>query len=234
MHSILEKVNSKKKESFSSIVGVRELYSITNNLYEDNPEFDGRQSKGHKYSLGANIFDVFPELFTDICNGDESKYAKVFGRYNNQRCYKWINRSYISQPDNFNSYKLIISKADGAAGKVGSPIPARIIGKTEIGEPAVAYTDTFIGIGCFSSLYEAESCQKYVMTKFARTMLGTLKVTQDNPKETWANVPMQDFTPKSDIDWNKSVHEIDIQLYNKYNLTDKERRFIESMIATME
>lgn len=234
MHSILEKVNSKKKESFSSIVGVRELYSITNNLYEDNPKFDGRQSKGHKYSLGANIFDVFPELFTDICNGDESKFAKVFGRYNNQRCYKWVNRSYISQPDNFNSYKLIISKADGAAGKVGSPIPARIIGKTEIGEPAVAYTDTFIGIGCFSTLYEAESCQKYVMTKFARTMLGTLKVTQDNPKETWANVPMQDFTPKSDIDWSKSVHEIDIQLYNKYNLTDKEKHFIESMIATME
>ena len=60
MHTILEKVNALKKESFSSIVGVRELYSITNNLYDDNPKFDGRQSKGHKYSLGANIFDVFP------------------------------------------------------------------------------------------------------------------------------------------------------------------------------
>ena len=65
-------------------------------------------------------------------------------------------------------------------------------------------------------------------------MLGTLKVTQDNPKETWMNVPMQDFTDKSDIDWSKSVAEIDKQLYAKYNLDKSEIAFIESMIKPME
>lgn len=81
---------------------------------------------------------------------------------------------------------------------------------------------------------EAEAILKYVKTKFARTMLGILKVTQNNPKETWAYVPMQDFTAKSDIDWSKPVSEIDKQLYRKYNLDDSEVAFIESMIKPME
>ena len=72
------------------------------------------------------------------------------------------------------------------------------------------------------------------MSKFARTMLGTLKVTQDNPRETWLNVPLQDFTANSDIDWSKSIPEIDQQLYAKYNLTEEEISFIESMIKPME
>lgn len=74
---------------------------------------------------------------------------------------------------------------------------------------------------------------KYVKSKFARCMLGTLKATQHNPKDTWANVPMQDFTAGSDIDWSKSVEEIDRQLYAKYNLSDEEIAFIESMIKSM-
>lgn len=64
-------------------------------------------------------------------------------------------------------------------------------------------------------------------------MLGTLKATQHNPKDTWANVPLQNFTEGSDIDWSKSVAEIDAQLYAKYGLTDEEIAFIESMIKPM-
>lgn len=81
---------------------------------------------------------------------------------------------------------------------------------------------------------EAEACQKYIMTRFCRTMLGTIKVTQDNSKELWSNVPLQDFTPNSDIDWSKSIAEIDRHLYNKYGLTDEETGFIERMIKPME
>lgn len=47
-------------------------------------------------------------------------------------------------------------------------------------------------------------------------------------------VPLQDFTEKSDIDWSKSVVEIDQQLYAKYSLNDEEISFIESMIKPME
>ena len=57
-----------------------------------------------------------------------------------------------------------------------------------------------------------------------------MQVTQ----EVFCYVPLQDFTAQSDIDWSKSVAEIDQQLYKKYNLTPDEIDFIESMIKPME
>ena len=73
-----------------------------------------------------------------------------------------------------------------------------------------------------------------MLTKFCRAMLGILKVTQHNPPQTWAKVPLQDFTASSDIDWSKSVAEIDLQLYKKYSLSAEEINFIESKVRTME
>ena len=70
---------------------------------------------------------------------------------------------------------------------------------------------------------EAKACLKYIKTRFLRTMLGVLKITQENNKDTWKYVPLQDFTSKSDIDWSKSIHEIDLQLYKKYGLNKEEQ-----------
>jgi hypothetical protein len=44
---------------------------------------------------------------------------------------------------------------------------------------------------------------------------------------------IQDFSSSSDIDWSKSVPEIDKQLYHKYKLTEEEIVFIESMFKPM-
>ena len=103
-----------------------------------------------------------------------------------------------------------------------------------IGEPLIGYTQSFIGIGKFNNITEVENEMKYIKSKFCRVMLGTLKVTQDNNKGTWKNVPMQNFTPQSDIDWSKSIHEIDQQLYKKYGLDDQEINFIETHVKEMD
>lgn len=66
-------------------------------------------------------------------------------------------------------------------------------------------------------------------------MLGILKVTQGNKtKHVWSKVPLQVFTPNSDIDWSKSIAEIDQQLYKKYGLNEEEISFIESKVKEME
>ena len=75
---------------------------------------------------------------------------------------------------------------------------------------------------------------KYIKSKFARTALGILKVTQDNKKSVWKYVPLQDFTDNSDIDWSKSIPEIDQQLYKKYGLSPEEIEFIETHVKEME
>ena len=53
-------------------------------------------------------------------------------------------------------------------------------------------------------------------------------------KEVFQFVPLQDFTAKSDIDWTKSVADIDKQLYKKYGLSAEEIAFVEGMIKEME
>ena len=99
--------------------------------------------------------------------------------------------------------------------------------------PVIGHTDTFLSIGKFTDAQQADRCLKYVKTKFTRCLLGTLKATQHNPRETWANVPMQDFTSGSDINWDVPIPEIDRQLYSKYWLSDEEIQFIEQNIKSM-
>ena len=187
-----------------------------------------RQSKGHKFDCGSNVFSVFPEVFLKQKPQEFATYARVVGKNKNVREYRWIKKDYLKTPDNYNYYKVFVPKANGS-GTFGEPLANPIIG-----EPCDAHTVTFLSIGKYEINSEAFATLNYIKTKFLRCMLGTLKVTQDNPRETWANVPLQDFTEHSDIDWSKSIAEIDQQLYRKYNLSDDEIAFIEKMIKPME
>ena len=95
-------------------------------------------------------------------------------------------------------------------------------------------TPTFISIGKFDTLMEAQNVDKYIKTKFARSLLGVLKITQHIIPSKWKYVPIQDFTSSSDIDWSQSIADIDKQLYKKYNLTPEEIDFIETHVKEME
>lgn len=157
---------------------------------------------------------------------DES--IKILGKVKNGRAYKWIQKKYVQPNDYLDTYNVFVPEANGT-GAIGEVLSTPVIGV-----PVIGHTDTFLSIGKFTDAQEADRCLKYVKSKFARCMLGTLKATQHNPRDTWANVPMQDFTSNSDIDWNKSIPEIDQQLYAKYGLDVLEIEFIESMIKPME
>ena len=85
----------------------------------------------------------------------------------------------------------------------------------------------------FDTESEAKNLEKYIKTKFCRSLLYVLKVTQDNLPAVWKCIPKQDFTASSDIDWSKSIPEIDKQLYAKYGLDEKEIAFIESHVKEM-
>lgn len=61
-----------------------------------------------------------------------------------------------------------------------------------------------------------------------------MKATQDITPKSFRYIPLQDFTSHSDIDWSKSIPEIDRQLYRKYGLDEKEISFIESHVKEMK
>ena len=232
LRSILNKVLVGKFKSFADLVYPRDLYRLNESLYKENPWAENRQSKGHKYDIGTNVFNVLPELFSENCPDDGYEYVQIFGNENNARNLKWIKKTYVKTPDNFEFYKIFIPKSNGS-GAIGKVPSTQVVGEPIVGEPNVGSTTTFLSIGKFEAKEEAEACMKYIKTKFARAMLGTLKVTQDNPIETWKNVPLQDFTSKSDIDWSRPIQEIDHQLYKKYMLSEDEISFIEEKIKPM-
>ena len=228
LRTIVAKVTSRHDFStFSELVYPRDLYRLTETLYVENSWAITRPSDGHKYDVGSNVFDVFPELFFDEKPEDNDEYAQICGRDKTGRCFKWIKRKYLKTPDNFDFYKVFIPKANGS-GAIGEVLSTPVVG-----QPVVGHTVTFLSIGKFNSLFEAKAVLKYIKTKFARTLLGALKVTQDNPREVWKYVPTQNFTSDSDINWGDSVENIDQYLYKKYGFSDKEIAFVESKIRSM-
>ena len=178
--------------------------------------------------VASNAFEKLPELFFDIKPEDGNEYIKIYGRFNNERVYKWFRKDYVTCPSNFEKYKIILPKANGS-GAIGEVLSTPVIGY-----PVIGYTETFISVGEFDSLEEAEACLKYIKSKFLRTMLGILKITQDNTKAVWHYIPLQDFTVNSDIDWTQSVADIDRQLYQKYDLSPEEIAFIETHVREMD
>ena len=108
-----------------------------------------------------------------------------------------------------------------------------ILGKPEYAPKNSVCSQSYL-FASFENREQAENFIKYLKTKFLRFLVSAAKITQGAPSKVYRFVPEQDFTNNSDIDWSKSVHEIDLQLYKKYNLTDDEISYIESKIKEME
>lgn len=195
------------------------LYSFDNNLRS----CIGSEGKDRRFR--NNTFDKVP-VFTEQSLNDED--IKVIGISKNKRVWRFISRQFVEMThENLKHWKVLVPRANGS-GAIGEVLSTPLIG-----EPLIGYTQSFIGIGSFNTRFEAEATLKYVKSKFARVILGLLKVTQDNDREVWRLVPLQNFTPSSDIDWSKSIHEIDLQLYKKYDLSDEEINFIETHVKEM-
>ena len=88
-------------------------------------------------------------------------------------------------------------------------------------------------LGLPESKLVVENEYKYIQTRFLRFLL-MLSISSINlSSEKFQFIPLQDFTSNSDINWSRSISEIDTQLYAKYGLSEDEISFIESMIKPM-
>lgn len=227
LRSIMSKVRTSEqleKSNFSALVSSQGIYRYTPKAIIDYPEIYEVQGKGTGVKIISKTLAALPELFKDY---EEDGMFEILGLDSGKRVLRYIKKEYIEDNEYIGYYKVLVPEANGT-GAIGEVLSSPILGS-----PILCHTDTFLSVGKFETEAEAEACLKYIKTKFARTMLGTLKATQHNPRDTWANVPLQDFTVNSDIDWSQSVPEIDRQLYAKYHLSEEEIAFIERMIKPM-
>lgn len=195
-----------KGDSFETIVSSMKPYGLRGDVFA-NP---------HKYGL--------PEM---------SPYNKpdgilIHGLVDLKRTLKRVSPDYpLPITTNLNAYKIFIPRNYGS-GKLSENVFTTILAG-----PGEACTETFIQIGPFAGALERDNCNKYLKTKFLRILVGIRKQDQGAGRDVYRYVPMQDFTEKSDIDWTKSIDEIDQQLYRKYGITEEEIAFINSMIRPM-
>lgn len=165
---------------------------------------------------------------------NESSDLRLFGLVRRVRCAKYIKRGQaIKLSPLTDRWKLFIPKAwgnmDEKAGFLGGSY-----GSIFIGEPGDICSETYIEFGPFDNKVEATNAEKYFKSKFFRTVFYMSKVSQNTARDTFRTVPVQNFTTKSDINWLKSIPEIDQQLYKKYSLNLQEIDFIEARIKPMK
>lgn len=125
-----------------------------------------------------------------------------------------IHRDWIDKP------KVYISAAYNA----GDIYPHQILGKPIIGDSGSCCTETYVVIGPFDSTAESENVVSYIKTKLFRFLVMLKKSSQHAASQVYSFVPLQDFSHP----WT------DEMLYKKYELSDDEIAFIESMIRPME
>ena len=229
LSSIIRKVKKSHSESVKTIHCGQTMYKLNRIRLKDNyPQLESKISKNSGKVLISDIFSVLSPLFltSDVLKKDE---LTIYGRKNNKRLENKISQEYIEFNESIDKFKVILPKANGS-GVFGERLSSPFVGLR-----GSVHTQTYISFGPLNSEIEAKNLVKYLCSKFSRALLGSIKVTQDNAtKRVWANVPLQDFTSNSDIDWSKSIPEIDQQLYSKYGLSEEEIQFIEENVQPME
>lgn len=143
--------------------------------------------------------------------------------------------SITSGLSSIDSYKLFMGKVlSGHIGETDEKGQVKVIASIFIGSAYEVCTDSYLVIGPFRIKKEAVNAERYFKTKFLRFLLLQSLVSMNISRNNFRFVPLQDFTSKSDIDWSRSIGEIDAQLYEKYGLERDEIDFIERMIKPME
>jgi superfamily II DNA or RNA helicase len=212
----LKSIIAKTEGGFERLVGPRGETKLKISLDKKYPK---------DLRVAPNYFERFPDIFKKT--SDSQNNLKILGlQAGNKRTARYADPAIITDPK-LDKWKVFMPKAIGS-GDFGEPISELLIG-----EPRTGCTYTFLEIGPFDTKAEASNCVTYMKTKFCRALLGALKITHNNSSGVWKNVPIQDFANNSDIDWSKSIPEIDKQLYKKYKLSDEEIVFIEERIKPM-
>lgn len=141
----------------------------------------------------------------------------------------------VVNSDLLTSYKVIMSKTSAEhAGQADKNGRKKVISRVLVLPPGMVCSESYLLLKPFENENDASNMVAYLKTQFVRFLLSTILLTQNIAKDKFAFVPMQTFSSNSDIDWSKSIAEIDQQLYAKYGLSAAEINFIETTIKPME
>lgn len=211
---------------------VRVLPILKKVFTQDVVRFSTLVSKTRPFGLRKDLFNT-PDKYSNLRLSFEpfKGSVKVFGvkgkKGGAKRIVGYIAPIDISDKYNaLKSYKLFFTTTYSS----DAVIPPEHIKSF----PNEICTETFLLIGPFDKEENMSNCSTYMYTDFFLFLLflghGTMQVNQN----VFSLIPLQDFSPASDIDWTQSKADIDRQLYRKYGLDESEIAFIEEKVRVME
>lgn len=214
--------------------------SIIGKVKAREGEYFGEKSFASTVASGTLFCDCAKGILNTNWRGyalqrDEKHYIKY---YLNKKLVKegfaWISyEDMIKAWDTLPLHKVFIPIAGGSG---NDPL---VLGRPFYGEPNSICSQTYICIGFDPEIHnwtktQCENVISYIKSRFFRYLVSIKKRTQHAFAQVYELVPLQDFTPSSDIDWSQDVAGIDRQLYAKYGLSADEVAFIEERIKPME
>lgn len=183
--------------------------SILKKLGEFNENrFDSIISSRKPFGLDTNVNIQERKADSDIYIHAYPQNGYI-SKHNIKQNIEWVDK-----------YKVCISYAYGERGN----FPYLVIGKPFICYPNSCCSETYLVIFPNNSEFVCANIISYMKTKFFRFLVLLKKNTQHATRSVYSFVPLQDFSKP----WT------DEELYAKYNLTQEEIDFIESMIRPME
>jgi len=162
-----------------------------------------------------NTTDNFSQRKTSKCN------TKVYLAKGKVGYAKDSQYSHTTELDTLkNSWKVLIAKSSSGT----DSLPHLVISNPIVSEPGSVTANTHYIIEGVSTELEAKSLAAYMRTKFFRFMVNLLRSNQNMRPDMYQFAPRLDFTRR----WT------DRQLYDRYDLSPRERQFIDLVIRDMD
>ncbi len=172
------------------------------------------------FGIRKDIFnnpDKYPELKENVFPNSVRIYGVKGIKGGARRQIGYFPRNLITKNENsIDIYKLFFTTSY-STNAIEPP-------ETIIGEPNDVCTETFLMVGPFETRQQQINCLSYMKTNLFKFLLYHGKGTMQVNKDVFSLIPMQDFSKP----WT------DEELYKKYNLSDEEIEYIETMIKPME
>ena len=200
---------------FSTIVRYNDAVNILHKIKEHKED-----------SMSTIVSPLMPFGLASNYRGVEEKTEiKNIALYSSKNI-TYISKDEILKDTNYlDKYKIFMSKLGAEhAGEPGKDGKFKVITTSiKVVPPKTACTHSYFVIGENEDEKIVKNTLSYLETKFVRFLILLTVSSINLSKTSFAFVPMQDFSKP----WT------DEELYIKYNLTQKEIDFIESMIKPM-
>ena len=203
---------------------IQELARIVSN-YTGFTSLKSQVSAKDPFKLPTDLFEKPSKYGVTPPKEDKTEETdiKVYGGMNKQRAERYISCDcpLLKKTDLISKYKVIVPWAwgnmDTKAGLGGAFADIQIAGPNEV------CTMTYNTCGAFDTLEEVQKHAKYMLTQFFRALLFMYKDVKTSSQNAYSAIPVQSFEEDW---WNKSVSEINDELFKKYIIPDSIKKYV--------